>query len=71
MRWIEHGERSLYESDYVSLRIVDIEVPGGERFDHHVVRMPHTASGTITSETIGSTWSHSTAPKSSRSSTRW
>jgi 8-oxo-dGTP pyrophosphatase MutT (NUDIX family) len=47
MRWIEHGERSLYESEYVSLRMVDIEVPGGERFDHHVVRMPHQASGTI------------------------
>ena len=47
MRWIEHGERSLYESDYVSLRMVDIEVPGGERFDHHVIRMPHQASGTI------------------------
>jgi len=47
MRWIEHGERSLYESPWVSLRMVDVEVPGGERFDHHVVRMPHQASGTI------------------------
>jgi 8-oxo-dGTP pyrophosphatase MutT (NUDIX family) len=47
MRWIEHGERLLYESPWVSLRIVDIEVPGGERFDHHVIRMPHQASGTI------------------------
>jgi hypothetical protein len=47
MRWIEHGERSLYESPWLSLRIVDIEVPGGERFDHHVIRMPHQASGTI------------------------
>lgn len=47
MRWIEHGERSLYESSWLSLRMVDIEVPGGERFDHHVIRMPHQASGTI------------------------
>ena len=47
VRWIEHGERSLYESPWVSLRMVDIEVPGGARFDHHVVRVPHQAAGTI------------------------
>jgi len=47
VRWIEHGERSLYESPWVSLRLVDIEVPGGERFDHHVIRMAQQASGTI------------------------
>ena len=47
MRWIEHGERTLYDSNWMSLRLVDIEVPGGERFDHHVLRLPTHAAGTV------------------------
>lgn len=47
MEWIEHGERSLYESPWVSLRLVDIEVPGGPRFDHHVVRRARPAAGAV------------------------
>ena len=37
----------LYDSDWVRLSLVDVEIPGGERFDHHVVRMPNNAAGTI------------------------
>ena len=47
MRWTVHGERSLYESDWVRLRLVDVEIPGVARFDHHVVRLPAEASGTV------------------------
>jgi 8-oxo-dGDP phosphatase len=47
VRWTVHGERSLYESDWMSLRLVDVEVPDGPRFDHHVVRFPRPASGTV------------------------
>ena len=47
MRWTVHGERSLYESDWVNLRMVDVEIPGGPRFDHHVVRFPREAAATI------------------------
>jgi 8-oxo-dGTP pyrophosphatase MutT (NUDIX family) len=47
MLWKVHGERSLYESDWVNLRLVDVEVPDGPRFEHHVVRMPLPASGTV------------------------
>lgn len=47
MEWTVHGERSVYESDWMSLRLVDVEIPGHERFDHHVVRFPHPAAGTI------------------------
>lgn len=47
MRWIVHGERSLYESDWMSLRMVDVEIPGGPRFEHHVVRFPRPAAGVI------------------------
>jgi 8-oxo-dGTP pyrophosphatase MutT (NUDIX family) len=47
MQWLVHGEQSLYESPWVNLRLVDVEVPEGPRFDHHVVRMPQPASGTV------------------------
>src|SRR5262249_51556465 len=46
MRWITHGERELYASEWVRLTLVDVEVPGGARFEHHVVRMPAFAAGT-------------------------
>jgi 8-oxo-dGTP pyrophosphatase MutT (NUDIX family) len=47
MRWTVHGERSLYDSDWVRLVLVDVEVPQGARFDHHVVRFPQSAAGTV------------------------
>jgi 8-oxo-dGTP pyrophosphatase MutT (NUDIX family) len=47
MKWTVHGERSLYESDWVRLVLTDVEIPDGERFEHHVVRMPRKAAGTV------------------------
>ena len=47
MRWIVHGERPLYQSPWVNLHLVDVEVPGGPRFDHHAIRMPAPAAGTV------------------------
>lgn len=47
MKWIVHGERMIYESAWVNLALTDIEVPGGARFDHHVIRMPAEAAGTV------------------------
>ncbi|MEO6713696.1 MAG: NUDIX hydrolase, partial [Mycobacteriales bacterium] len=47
MRWTVHGERSVYESDWVNVALVDIEIPGGERFEHHVVRAPKKAAGVV------------------------
>lgn len=47
MRWTVHGERSLYESGWVSLRLVDVELPDGERFEHHVVRLPGAAASCV------------------------
>ena len=38
MRWTVHGERSLYESEWMNLRLVDVELPSGARFEHHVLR---------------------------------
>jgi len=50
VRWVIHGERAVYQSPWVSLALVDVEVPGGERFEHHVVRMPGDASGVVAVE---------------------
>src|SRR3954470_24913725 len=47
MRWTVHGERAIYQSEWVTLSLVDIEIPGQERFEHHVVRVPREAAGTI------------------------
>jgi 8-oxo-dGTP pyrophosphatase MutT (NUDIX family) len=42
-----HGERSIYDSEWLSLVLVDVEIPGGERFEHHAVRFPNHAAGTV------------------------
>jgi 8-oxo-dGTP pyrophosphatase MutT (NUDIX family) len=47
MRWTVHGERSIYDSEWVRLALVDITVPGHGRFEHHVVRVPNEAAGTV------------------------
>jgi 8-oxo-dGTP pyrophosphatase MutT (NUDIX family) len=47
MRWTVHGERSVYNSDWIRLVLTDVEIPDGERFEHHVVRMPRMAAGAV------------------------
>lgn len=42
-----HGSRTLYDSPWVGLSLVDVEVPGGPRFEHHVVRLPRPAVGCL------------------------
>lgn len=39
MEWTVHGRRPIYESPWVSLDLVDVELPDGRRFEQHVVRM--------------------------------
>jgi 8-oxo-dGTP pyrophosphatase MutT (NUDIX family) len=61
VRWLVHGERSVYESDWVTLRLVDVEVPGGARFEHHVVRTRPAAGVVVVSEDRSSVlllWRH-------------
>lgn len=45
-----HGERVMYDSEWVRLSLVDVEIPGGERFEHHVVRVPQQAAGTVVTD---------------------
>lgn len=47
MRWTVHGEDVVYDSDWVRLTLVDVELPDGERFGHHVVRTPREAAGAV------------------------
>jgi 8-oxo-dGTP pyrophosphatase MutT (NUDIX family) len=47
MRWTVHGERTLYSSPYLDLLLADVEVPGGSRFDHHLVRYRYPAVGVV------------------------
>lgn len=42
-----HGERTIYDSPWFALGLLDVEVPGGQRFEHHVVRSRGPAVGTI------------------------
>jgi 8-oxo-dGTP pyrophosphatase MutT (NUDIX family) len=53
MRWTVHGERPIYTSDWVNLTLVDVELPSGARFEHHVVRMPAEAAGTVVTDDRG------------------
>lgn len=45
--WLNRGERVLYDSAWVQLAIADVVMPDGVQVDHHVVRMPREAAGTI------------------------
>ncbi|MGF1646395.1 MAG: NUDIX hydrolase [Kineosporiaceae bacterium] len=46
-RWHVHGERSAYDSPWVRVSLVDVEPPGGSRYEHHVVRATAAASGCL------------------------
>ena len=43
-RWRTFGERTIYDSQWVWLGQVDVQMPNGERFWHHVVRLPRAAA---------------------------
>jgi len=35
---------------WTNLRLVDVELPDGNRFEHHVVRTPHEAAGVVVAD---------------------
>ena len=47
MKWTVHGEHSIYDSEWMRLTLVDVELPSGPRFEHHVIRMPAQAAGVV------------------------
>jgi 8-oxo-dGTP pyrophosphatase MutT (NUDIX family) len=49
-RTIRHGERILYDNEWVRLTLVDIEPPDGRRFEHHVIHMKPVAIAVLMNE---------------------
>ena len=45
-----HGERPLYRSEWVELHLADVELADGQRFEHHVIRIPNQASAVVVLE---------------------
>ncbi len=50
MRWQVHGERQIYDNQWVNLWLVDVQQPDGRRWEHHVVRMRHLAVAVVLNE---------------------
>src|SRR5712691_4285693 len=48
--WVVRGERTLYDNSWVRLVLVDVEPPGGERFESHVVRLGRVAIALIVNQ---------------------
>lgn len=49
--WTVHGARTIYTSPWVSLDLVDVEPPGRERYEHHLVKFaPVAATVLLTSD---------------------
>jgi len=42
-QWRTFGERTIYDNPWVWLGQIDVELPGGERFWHHVIRLHRAA----------------------------
>ncbi|GAB2856567.1 NUDIX hydrolase [Lentzea nigeriaca] len=46
-QWTVHGTRRIYESEWMSVDLDDVEIPEGERFEHHVVRLPYPSTAVV------------------------
>jgi 8-oxo-dGTP pyrophosphatase MutT (NUDIX family) len=53
MEWIVHGRRPVYESSWISMDLVDVELPDGQRFEQHVVRMARPVAGAAVLDEAG------------------
>ncbi|MDR8407815.1 NUDIX hydrolase [Nonomuraea sp. 3-1Str] len=49
-RWVVHGERLIYDNRWIRLGMADVEIPGGERFEHHVVHLDRAAIAVVVDE---------------------
>jgi len=47
VRWKVHGRRTMYESDWVNVRLDDVELPDGAHVDHHVLDFPRGSVGAV------------------------
>jgi 8-oxo-dGTP pyrophosphatase MutT (NUDIX family) len=42
--WTVHGSRTIYTSPWVELDLVDVEPPGRDRYEHHLVKFAPVAA---------------------------
>lgn len=64
-RWISHGERPVYESEWITVGLADVEQPSGERFEHHTVTMKPAAMTVVlddAGEHVLMSWRHRFVP---------
>ncbi|MGQ0718109.1 MAG: NUDIX hydrolase [Pseudonocardiales bacterium] len=47
VRWRVHGSRRVYAGEWLNVDLDDVEIPGGERFEHHVIRFPRASVGAV------------------------
>jgi 8-oxo-dGTP pyrophosphatase MutT (NUDIX family) len=53
MQWTVHGRRTIYDSPWMSLDLVDVEQPDGHRYEQHVVRMARPVAATVMTDGEG------------------
>jgi 8-oxo-dGTP pyrophosphatase MutT (NUDIX family) len=61
VRWTVHGHRDVYSSEWVRVSLDDVEIPGGRRFDHHVVHFPRASVTAVVADGEGQVlllWRH-------------
>jgi 8-oxo-dGTP pyrophosphatase MutT (NUDIX family) len=47
MRWTVHSEEPLYQDEWLDVRLADVEIPGGRRLDHRLIRTPPGAGAVV------------------------
>lgn len=64
-RWTVHGERPVYENEWITVGLADVEQPSGERFEHHTVTMKPAAMTVVlddAGEHVLMAWRHRFVP---------
>src|SRR5947209_15498528 len=66
LTWTIRGTRTVYDNQWVRLELVDVEPPGGRRFEHHVIRLHTVAIALIvnSSDEILTLWRYRFATQS-------
>jgi 8-oxo-dGTP pyrophosphatase MutT (NUDIX family) len=61
VRWIVHGERPVYRSEWVELTLAEVELPSGARYEHHLVKLPPAVAVAVVGDDASSVlmlWRH-------------
>lgn len=47
MRWKVHSEEPLYQDEWLDIRLADVEISGGRRLSHRLIRTPPGAGAVV------------------------